>query len=163
VFSLPAGAASLSIEPDDAIAAVAETLDVVPLSFGRFPDARAVAAARYGGAEVFFLDGNVFVEADGVWVRGGQTAAMLFAGAGGHPGVATIALGNGGAANAVTVASGDGRHDVTLRPFSDAEVIVPLAPDGTVRLEITSPAGFRPSESGNSADARYLGVRVSFP
>src|SRR4029078_4368167 len=41
----------------------------------------ALSAAHYGSVDVFFLDDAVFVEAQGFWVRGGQTTEVMLAGA----------------------------------------------------------------------------------
>jgi hypothetical protein len=41
-------------------------------------------------------------------------------------------------------------------------VPVSMTGRGPVNVSVTSPSGFRPSDDGQSADGRYLGLRVEF-
>ena len=159
---LPDGAAALSFEPDEPLALAAQAIEIHPIDIPAASDApvrrRVVSSATFGALEVSFFDDHVFVEADGFWVKGGQSSALSIAAAGRQS--LTIHLANGAAANAVR-ADVDGRpQTIPLAGYESRTLVVPVGSSGVVELVLTSPAGFRPSQVGNSADARNLGVRV---
>lgn len=160
-LSLPVGAAAFVLEapPDQA-----RTLDLVlqPMS----PSAPATSVARtyavQDGAGMYFFDDQVFVEADGFWVRGERETTVAWSDgpiAAGR--TRDLPLRNGGAPNIVTVRVDGWRQDVELAPGEERPVRLPAADaSGTWRVSIRSGAGFRPSEVSDSADQRYLGVWV---
>jgi hypothetical protein len=119
----------------------------------------AVALADYGGRRVYFLDDGVFVETDGFWVRGGRATSFVVDGTAGP---VALDLANGGSPNDVVVRTTAGEERVPLEPFASRRIVVAAPPGGgPVRVRLDSPGGFRPSETGSSRDARYLGVRVT--
>jgi hypothetical protein len=150
-FALPAGARALNVATGRV-----DRLELVPLAVSGSPAEPAVALADYGAWRVYFSDDNVFIENDGFWVRGGKTTGFVVSGTGTG---ATLILENGPMSNAVSVASGGRVQDLPLHPSESRALPLPLD-TGTVRVTITSPAGFRPSDVSASADRRYLGVRV---
>jgi hypothetical protein len=151
-FGLPAGARALSITGEGV-----DRLELVPVALSSLTNARAVALAGYGDWRVYFFDGNVFVESDGFWVRGGETTSFVVSGSGT---TATLELANGAMSNAVSFDAGGHPQTLTLQPSESRVITAPLDAGGSVRVTIASPAGFRPSDIGAGADRRYLGVRV---
>ncbi|MEZ5318197.1 MAG: hypothetical protein R2752_12415 [Vicinamibacterales bacterium] len=160
-LDLPAGADRLVIAPPDgaplppdahvALRAVA----LEPMPGGRF----AVAAARLGRATVLLLDDGVFVEPEGLWVRGGRDATFLVVGPAGQGG--RLRLGNAPVPNDVRlVVDGAVVLDEAMAASASREVSLPATPDGRVLVSVRSSGGFRPSDLGGSEDRRYLGVRV---
>jgi hypothetical protein len=159
-LTLAAGAGGLSIQPDPQTASHVTAIELTPVALERWRGAAARSLAVYGDVRVFFLDDRVFVEPDGFWVKGGATAAIAVAA---PPGARTVSLvlANGAAPNPVSITRAGGAPEtVDLRASARRTLTLPVEADGVVRLTIASPAGFRPSEIGGSADARYLGVRV---
>jgi hypothetical protein len=158
--TLPAGAAVLVAEAPDAGVAAQWSVTLTPVSAAGTAGAFARVWARYGETEVFFLDGNVFAEAQGFWVRGGRTAAMVLGQSGPLPRTHTLNLRNGGAANTVTIQSGAWREVLSLAPWEERAVPLPQADArGAWSLMITSESGFRPSDEPGQ-DNRFLGVWV---
>lgn len=161
--ALPAGAASLSFEPDPVLASAGRAIELRPVSVAVVDPAAArvrrsaVSAATYGGLSVFFLDTNVFSEPDGFWIKGGESAAFAIeVPAGRSP--FSMQLSNGGAPNNVRV-DVDGRTQ-TMALVAGEGRSIPVSSAGVVRIVVASSSGFRPSEAGTSSDGRYLGVRV---
>jgi hypothetical protein len=153
------GASTLSLEPDAVLSSVGERIEFTPVTVRSSAARYATGNARFGSASVFFLDDAVFVESDGFWVRGGRTAEMTVVPA--EPqGRMSIELMNGAAQNRVVVDIDGVSQTVPLAASDSRTVEAPVAADGTLSLRISSPAGFKPSETGSSRDARYLGVRV---
>jgi hypothetical protein len=151
-FVLPAGARALSVTAEGVA-----SLELVPVLLSPVTRAHAVALATYGDSRIYFFDGNVFVESDGFWVRGGETTTFVVSGSGTS---ARLELGNGPMSNAVFVETDGHAQTLTLQPSESRVIAAPLGAEGSVQVTITSPAGFRPSEVSASADRRYLGVRV---
>jgi hypothetical protein len=119
------------------------------------------ARDRERGGALFFLDDNVFVEPDAFWVKGGTTAEFIVVVDDGRDAI-DLELANGAAANAVIVATDAGGSTLALTPSESRTLNVrPPATSRTVRVRIASPAGFTPSDGGNSQDRRFLGVRVA--
>ena len=117
------------------------------------------AAASPGGA-LFFLDDSVFVEPEAFWVKGGTTADFIVVVDDGREAIDPD-LANGGAANAVVVTTDAGSSTLALTPSESRTLNVRVPPTSrSVRVRIASPAGFTPSDGGNSQDRRFLGVRV---
>jgi hypothetical protein len=160
-FRLPAGAASLVVSGSDPRMEASNHLELVPLRLMARSGPLAQSAMRYGSTNVFFQDDNVFVEGDGFWVRGGQTAAVTFT-AGAAQAAVTLALQNGAAANVVTLAGSGVDERMALGPSETRTVALPVpGAGGALALRINSPAGFRPLDVSSSRDTRYLGVRVT--
>lgn len=158
-LDLPAGAAALLIEPDAGFAAVGESVVLAPRRLDQASD-RALSSARYGDVDVFFFDNNaVFVEDDGFWIRGGRTAPFMLAVSAGQPTV-TVSIGNGATPNDVTVEHPEAIETHALASFEGRDLRLPAPDDGRIRLRVTSSSGFRPSDVGPGADARYLGARI---
>jgi len=157
-ITLPAGASSLTFTPDDVLIAAGASAELVPVGLDTSAGPHlAEATARYGEAQVFFLDDGVFAEEDGFWVRGGRSAEVVV-GTANRPSI-ELTLTNGGAANVVTMQAGQHRELLSLGPRETRSVALPAEITGVVRLTVTSSSGFRPSDQG-AADGRYLGVRV---
>jgi hypothetical protein len=155
---LSVGAPGLVILPDSDLAKVNGRIETRPVRVandGRFP----TAVRSYGTSTVYFLDDNVFLDADGFWVRGGRVAEMVLEGQGRPRAPFTLTLQNGPAENRVVVVAGGSERRETFRA-SETKTIE-LAPDatGVVRLSISSLAGFRPS-GGVSHGGQYLGIWV---
>ena len=116
-------------------------------------DGLAWQSVRLGDVDVFFLDHGVFVEPDGFWVRGGSSAAMVFAPDRGN-GALTVTLQNAGTQNAVGVEAGGRIETWELAPFESRAIqLLPVAGDGA-SLRVSSSGGFRPSDDGRSDDRR---------
>lgn len=161
-LTLPAGAVGLVIAPDRDLEGFPGVVDLEPV---RLDVDRAFArlATSYGDTNVYFLDENAFVEADGFWIRGERTAAMVFEPrAGSRPSVA-VRFQNGTKANTVELKGPGVSRKESLAPGEARTIELPLTARGAVRLEVTSTSGFRPSDAPGSTDARFLGVRVSVP
>ena len=109
----------------------------------------------------FFLDGNVFPEADGFWVRGGADhRARVESGSAAASRAGTLTLRNGAAANTVTIQSGAWQEVLSLTPGEARTVALPQADAlGAWPLTITSDSGFRPSDTAGE-DRRFLGVWI---
>ena len=156
---LPASLPVLVIEPDEPLARVGGQVEVVPVVVPSQSFAARRATASPGGA-LFFLDDSVFVEPDAFWVKGGTTAEFIVVVDDGRDAI-DLELANGAAANAVIVGTDAGSSTLALTPSESRTLRVRVPPTSrTVRVRIASPAGFLPSDGGNSQDRRFLGVRV---
>ncbi len=160
--ALPAGAAALVVEGGDPEFARQVRASLVPASAAQAPGAFARQFATYGDAGVFFLDGNVFAENEGFWVRGGRTTTFVLtrgptAANRGH----VLQVQNGGAANTVTIQVGGWQDVLTLVASEVRPVTLPAADAlGSWPMTITSSSGFRPSDTAGQ-DARFLGVWIT--
>jgi hypothetical protein len=163
-LSLPAGAASLSIDAESAEAAAGLSVVLRPRGRALTSDAVARAFSTDGDAAVFFLDDAVFVEPSGFWVRGGREARVVWsAGVSAAGRTRPLRLRNGGAVQIVTVAVDGWSEAVTLDAWQELVVMLPAADaTGTWRVGIRSPSGFRPSDASGGTDDRYLGVWIGF-
>jgi len=160
-LQLPGGAAALLVEAPNADLARQWQVTLRPASPASPIDHLARGHAAYGDAEAFFLDENVFVEADGFWVRGGRTAQLVLSRGDAFPGrTRVLQLRNGGAANTVTIRSGAWQEVLPLGEWQERAVTLPAAgASGAWPLMITSASGFRPSERAGP-DTRFLGVWI---
>lgn len=160
-LSLPAGAAVLVAEAPNADLARQWQITLLPVSPANPIDRFARVQAVFGDSEAFFLDENVFVEADGFWVRGGRTAQVVLSRGEGAAGqTRVLQLRNGGAANTVTVRSGAWLAAFSPGEWQERAVTLPAADaSGAWPLVITSASGFRPSDVAGQ-DTRFLGVWV---
>jgi hypothetical protein len=117
---------------------------------------------RLGETDVYVFGEGAFVEGSAMWVRGANRVDLAVHRRGDVPRVLTIRLRNGPVLNPVVVTVSGEERSLDLAPSSSAEVSVPLESDRPVRVSITSSAGFRPSDDGQTQDRRYLGVWVEF-
>jgi hypothetical protein len=166
-LELPAGAAGLVIEGDEAARAAVREVALRPLSVvppGNRPYARlARRAAVYGAITVYAFDDLAYLERPGLWVPGGVGVPLVLAG----PRAATLAvrLRNGPLPNRVEIDGGGWRTDLPLAGGEERTVEVPLRGTPPAALmQVKTEGGFRPSETtpGNR-DERYLGVWIEFP
>lgn len=156
-LDLPAGADSLVISSDTPTFASNAVLELIPEKLAAGTPVYAVASWSAGHATAFFFDDHVYLEDGSFWVRGGETSEMMLT----SRGAAQVVLENGGSANDVKVAIGSWTSTVSLSPGATLP-LPPIPPEaGAARVSITSRSGFRPSDTGSSADRRYLGVRVT--
>ncbi|HQX81056.1 MAG TPA: hypothetical protein PKW63_04825 [Vicinamibacterales bacterium] len=159
--TLPAGAAALVVEGGAPEFARQVHASLAPASVAQAPGAFARQFAAYGDAGVFFLDGNVFPETQGFWVRGGRSTSFVLARGGaaanrGH----VLQVQNGGAANTVTIQVGGWQEVLTMAAGEVRPVTLPAADAlGSWPITITSSSGFRPSDTAGQ-DARFLGVWI---
>ncbi len=156
---LPAGAGALFFEPDAGLAAAGERIELMPLKLDPPIAGYASTSARFGSADVFFYGPTIYVEPDGFWVRGGQTAEFTIAVERGRPSLG-LALANGEAANDLRVEWGSHRERLSLAAAESHTIRVDLTRGGSRFVRLTSSSGYRPSDDGVSEDRRYLGVRV---
>lgn len=128
---------------------------------------RMRSAARFGQANVLFLDDKAYVEAEGFWVRGREAArfAVLPMDESGAPvtgGVVTLRVQNGGAAgNAISIESGTFQKVIVLAPFADQQIEVPAGEGGLTSIRIAAGEGFVPADRDpTSSDRRLLGAWI---
>jgi hypothetical protein len=159
---LPAGAALLVVEAESADLAQQLQVALVPASAASPRRGYAREYRRYSDAEAFFLDGDVFPEAEGFWVRGGRTTEVVLSqGSSAANRTGTLTLRNGAAANTVTIQSGAWQEVLALAAGEARVVALPTADAlGSWPLTITSASGFRPSDTAGE-DRRFLGVWIS--
>jgi hypothetical protein len=161
-FTLPIGVQSLTIGSEGLGAPGFEEVRLVALDLdGAYPgdDRAAHRAERYGETLVFFLSGGVYPEPLGFWASPrADVEVMLFGNRSAFP----IVLGNGARANKVTLEAGRWRQTVSLGPYQQMEVNVPVARRGeSTTLRLRAADGFVPSEhDSQSRDHRRLGVWV---
>jgi hypothetical protein len=158
---LPAGAALLVIEADNPDLARQVQVALVPASPAGARSTYARLYRRYAGAEAYFLDDNVFPEADGFWVRGGRTAGVVLSqGSSGANRAGTLSIRNGASANTFTIRSDAWQEVLTLAAGETRVIALPVANAmGAWPLTITSSSGFRPSDTAGD-DRRFLGVWI---
>jgi hypothetical protein len=111
---------------------------------------------------VYVLGGGPYVEDRAIWVRGGGAAQFTIVSRDVGPRTVTITLVNGPSANPVGISIAGDTRRIDLEASASAVVPVVLDGEGAASVLVTSPSGFRPSDDGQSADRRYLGVRVEF-
>ncbi len=160
-MSLPAGASALVVEGDGPEFARQLRASLLPASAAQAPGVFAPQFAAYGDSGVFFLDGNVFPEGEGFWVRGGRTTRVVLgrgqaAANRGH----VLQVRNGGAPNTVTIHISGWQEVLTMAAGEARAVTLPAADAlGSWPITITSSSGFRPSDTAGQ-DARFLGVWI---
>jgi hypothetical protein len=127
------------------------------------PDAglRVRAAAQFAGAGVIFLDDMAFVEADGFWVRGKETAEFLVVPSDSAAANVKLFLRNGAVPNVISIESGTFQRLLNLQPGEERELSVPVVPGQGVPISVASGDSFVPAEKNPaSTDHRALGVWV---
>jgi hypothetical protein len=163
VLRLPVPAHSITITGDDDARAGLRVVTLKPraVQFGGAGEV-ALRAARYGGAVVFALDDNAYLEPDALWVRGERTTRLLLRPDDGVAPVLTLRAGP--VANQVVIASGEWGLRVDLEAGGTREVRLPPEVLAPAVVSISSATGFRPSaHAADSRDVRWLGVYVSWP
>jgi hypothetical protein len=161
-LSLPVGTTDLVFIPDEALAAGDASLELLPRALAPGPYVPAVARLQVGATDVYVVAGAPFVEDQALWVRGGGAAQLTLATRDTSPRTLTMTLSNGPTRNPVDVTMDGETRRIDLEPSASAAVPVPMTGRRAVHVSVTSPSGFRPSDDGQSADRRYLGVRVAF-
>ncbi len=163
-FVLPAGAEVLALEADSPESAAAIRVALRPLGAAIPRSWFARTQARGVDADVFFAEDSIFVDEDGFWVRGGREATVAWSGgavAAGRTRVITVR--NGGVVNTVTLRERGWDVLLTLEPWEERRVSLPVADaTGTWMVSIRSASGFQPSVVSDSTDDRYLGVWVAW-
>ncbi len=158
-LSIPAGARVLtvSVEPSGQ---TPSRVELRPERADPYAGPLAQSFARYDAADVYFLDAEVFVEAAGFWIRGAaESEFALVPGAEGS--ASALRLRNGATPNEITLTVNGAEETLALEASEERLVPLPDVVRGTpIRVQIKSPAGFRPSDVGPSDDRRFLGVWV---
>ncbi len=165
-FTLPVAANAVVIS-GDALARrsmpriALEPVSVVP-EVWRFTARHAARAARYDDVVAFTVeDPGIYVEDNGIWVAGGVSESIAFAGPAGAP-VVRFLLRNSPVDNEVTL-RGPVRTDVfTMKPGEIRVVELPVDRyNGGAMVEVTSARGYRPADVDKTTqDRRYLGVWI---
>jgi len=143
-------------------------IQIEPLSVVPRTDRPAVANIRevsiiddVAGRYAIHVDGNIFSESGGFWVRGGRAASLYLT-----PGDARllrVSVRNGATQGPVILDADGQREVVELGPHQQHEFTVALTGNSTnVPLTIEAVNGFRPSEEDTeSRDNRWLGCWVT--
>lgn len=163
-IELPAGAAALAIEGDEAARAAAGELTLRPISVIP-PGERAYSqfarrAAVYGDTTVFAFDDSTWLEGPGLWVQGGVPASLVVAKANARR--VEVRLRNGHSPNRVAIEGGGWRSELRMAAREERTVEVPLrgTPPAAL-LQVRTEGGFTPSKTTpGSGDERYLGVWI---
>lgn len=156
--NLPAGAAGLWLTGDDRLQRSTESLALTLVARGVHECRwRARRAASRDGRVLFVLYGDAFVEAGGLWTRGGGEVTLVVPASGGR---ARFHIRQGGAAGEIRVDArgfGEGR---TLESGAIWDADIPVRPgDEYALVTIRSAATFRPADlDPASADTRPLGA-----
>ena len=157
---LPVDARTIVMTGDEPARHAVRAITLRPRVLAAVPRPEARRAARFGRVAVYALDDDVYLEPGAFWTRAERTARVVVQAEAGTTGV-------------MRLKAGPVDNDVRLRAGAWT-TIVPLAADATVDvplpsqalapavLEITSPRGFRPSDTGGD-DVRWLGVYVTWP
>jgi len=153
---LPAGAVDLSLEPDERLLSRPLRLAIAPVASAPARGTEAWMGLSYNDVDAFFMDRGAFAESSGFWVRGGETAELVFVPPAGRLDV-TLDLQNVPVPNRVEV-SGAVDSTVALAPGERRSLQLPVDPTGAVRVRVSSSAGFVPSQASGSVDGRFLGV-----
>ncbi len=158
LLDLPAGAQVLTIEGDgSAVRAIHQVSLRIQAFSSPQPATVARRAMRYGDVLVWFLDEGAWAEAEGWWVGGGASAAVVIERTSVHARRGLLVR-NGGAKNRIVLTAGRWSTTLDLGPGEERPVDPPLL-QGGVPLRVTSEAGFRPSAVDRaSRDDRFLGV-----
>lgn len=166
-LELPAGAAALAVEGDEAArasiaAASFRPVAVVPPRERAYRQA-ARHAATYGDTSVYTFDDQAWLEGPGLWVSGGVAVPLVVSKAGARR--VAVHLRNGPVPNRVEIKGGGWSAELSLGAREERTVEVPL--NGTpaaALVRVKTEGGFKPSDTipGNR-DERFLGVWMAFP
>ena len=166
---LPVEVAVVTIRGDDEAKTTAGPLRL--RAIGVHPPAnadrrRAVRAARYAGARVFFFDEQAYLEPNGFWTRADGTATVVI-----DADEKTAAQGMrlllraGAVPTTIEAAVGEWRQSITLAA-GQTEILTLPPPNEHLawKLTLRSGHGFRPSAlDPANGDVRNLAVWVEFP
>ncbi len=166
---LPVAVASATIRGDgDARATVGELhLRANGVRRAANPDGRrAVRAARYGRARVFFFDEQAYLEPAGFWTRAEGTAAVVIdADKAARAEGLQLTLRAGAVPTTIELTVGEWARSVALSAGQSENLTLPAlnGPDAW-SVTLRSGAGFRPSAlDPSSDDVRHLAVWVEIP
>jgi len=162
-FILPVGVAGVRVRGEAGARSAVRGLWFQPAfrewQAGPAAGRRAGSARRYGRVAVYAL-GGAYLEPEGLWTAGGQTAELVMQTAPGER-LAAFAMRAGPVATAVTVRAATFGLDARLAPGEARDLAIPVSPDGSVFVTIEAGTSFRPSETEpSSGDRRLLGVRL---
>ena len=113
---------------------------------------------RYGSAVVGLLDGEAYMEPEGVWIAGRSRAKFIVDLDGDLP--TRLFVRNAPALNTVTVSTGTWHQEIILAPREERLIDLPIAGERTL-LTVKSAAGARPADVDPiSHDRRLLGAWI---
>ena len=159
-LQLPVDARSIVVTGDESARHAVRAITLRPRALAAGPRPEALRAARFGRVVVYALDDDAYLEPGAFWTRAERTARVVVLADAGK--AAVMRLKAGPVANEVRLRAGAWTTTVPLA--ADATVDVPLPPEAMAPavLEIESPRGFRPADTGGD-DVRWLGVYVTWP
>lgn len=158
--NLPAGAAGLWLAGDGRLQRTVESITLTLTARGVHECRwRARRAASRDGRVLFVLDGEAFVEAGGLWTRGGGDVTLVLPASDGR---ARIHIRQGGAAGEIRVDARGFGEERPLESGATWDADIPVRPGDEYGLvTIRSPATFRPADRDPaSADTRPLGAWI---
>jgi hypothetical protein len=158
--NLPAGAAGLWMTGDERLQRSTDSLALTLISRGVHDCRwRAKRAAAREGRTLFVLDGDAFVEAGGLWTRGGGEVTLVVHASDGR---ARIHIRQGAAGGEIRVDARGFVERRTLEPGATWDADIPVRPgDEYAVVTIRSAATFRPAERDPaSTDTRPLGAWI---
>ena len=166
VLHLPVAVASATLRADHAAPATFPNLRLRALAVRPPANAdgrRAVRAARYGRARVFFFDEQAYLEPTGFWTRaGGAATVVVDLDETARPEGVQLFLRAGAVATSIEASAAAWTRSWNLQAGQEAVVTLPPV-DNTSSLALTlrSGAGFRPfAVDPASDDVRHLAVWV---
>ena len=159
-LNLPVDARTIVVTGDEPARQSVRAITLRPRALAAGPRPEAVRAARFGRVVVYALDDDAYLEPGAFWTRAERTARVVVQADAGT--VSVMRIKAGPVANEVRLRAGVWTTTVPLA--ADATVDVPLPSEATAPavLEIASPRGFRPADTGGD-DVRWLGVYVTWP
>lgn len=155
-LALPAGAMSVTVDPDSTLRDFAGVADLSPVHLMGDATSRAWLARRYGTTDVFFLDGDIVEGDGGFWVRSGGAGTISVSSSTQPAG--TLHLQSGDAATAVAITLGSSRVMMSLAPSESRDVPLPEGSDPVlVRIALqTAPS----PRDGTGDPSRGLRVEI---
>lgn len=165
-FELPIDANFVGFEASRGLAPAVTTVEVVPVSVidvaRRLPVGQVLSARHYPGGDLFAHDERSWLEADGAWTAGQQTAALTLVARTQPP---TVRLYTGPRPNTVELSGAGWQRSVDVAAEERLDVVLPVA-DATrpIPLRVRTGGGFVPSDRDPATrDRRVLGVYLVFP
>jgi len=166
VLHLPVTVASATLRADRADGATLPNLRLRALTVRPPANAdgrRAVRAARYGSARVFFFDEQAYLEPTGFWTRaGGAATVVVDVDESARAEGVQLFLRAGAVATSLEASAGAWTRTWNLQAGQEALVTLPAADHrSALALTLRSGAGFRPFAVDRvSDDVRHLAVWV---
>ena len=157
---LPAGAAGLWVAGDERLQRSVESIALTLIARGVHECCwRAPRAAARDGRVLFVLEGEAFVEAGGLWTRGGGDVTLVVPASGGR---ARLHVRQGGAAGEIRLDARGFGEARTLESGATWDAEIPVRPgDEYALVTIRSAATFRPADRDPaSTDTRPLGAWI---